>query len=123
MGKEIIDEFRSYRANMNEKLLAQVADLVLDNIAAPEDYLMNTGAWIEPATTLLGYDLGSINHFNYDQYGSSADGPVIHTDSSYPLTEMEGMSTIFYELGLGQTGPLTAVLLVPNGVDFTVVVK
>jgi len=100
-----------------------VSVLLSDDASVQSEVEMNTGAWIEPATTLTGYDLGSINHFNYDQYGSSADGPVIHTDSSYPLTEMEGMSTIFYELGLGQTGALTAVFLVPNGVDFTVVVK
>ncbi|MCK4514682.1 MAG: peptidase M30, partial [Spirochaetaceae bacterium] len=95
-----------------------VSVLLSDDPLAPSGFRMNTGGWIDSTVDTTTYSLGSINHFNYNPAG-----PVIHTASSYPLAEMEGMSTIFYELGLGQTGALTATLLVPNGVDFTVVVK
>jgi len=99
-----------------------VSVLLSDDETAPAEVQMNTGVWID-STVGTTYSLGSINHFNYDQEGFTAVGPRIHTESTYGLTEMEGMSTIFYELALNQTGALTAVLLVPDGVDYTVVVK
>lgn len=100
-----------------------VSVLLSDDGAAPSAVQMNTGAWMRSTVGSTDYYLGSINDFNYLQDGSLASGPVIHTSSSYTIGEMEGVSTIFYRLAESRTGTLTAVLLVPTGVDFTVVVK
>jgi peptidase M30-like protein/fibronectin type III domain protein len=99
-----------------------VAVLLSDSTTAPAGYRMNSGTWMSSSVTTT-YDLGSVDHFRYDREEWPGDGPQIHSASSYSLTEMKSLSTAYYKLAEDQTGLLTAVLLVPNGTDYTVVVK
>ena len=107
-------------------LLAEwgVSVLLSEDTAAPSAVRLNTGAWVDSASVLAGYDLGSIDHYNYLREGSLVDaGPLIYTPATYPGTRMEGTSLLFYELALGASGVVEASLLLPAGVSVTVVVK
>ena len=56
-------------------------------------------------------------------YKTSIRPTLIHTAGNYTLSVLDGMSVSYYRLAAGATGTVTAVLLVPVGANYTVVVK
>lgn len=95
-----------------------VSVLLSDKTSMPAPLRFNTGTWF---TDVLGYNLGSINHFNYSY--SSTTGPFI-----YPIADLENLdymsssSNLFVYAG-NLTGNQSWVFRMRDSLRLTVVVR
>jgi hypothetical protein len=101
-----------------------VAVLLSDRTDAPAGYRYNTGTFFTSTGGSTSYNLGSINFFNYQQYGLSGTGPVLFSgNGSVGSTAPLAASGTLYSALVGASGKKSWTIDLPASVNMSVVVK
>jgi hypothetical protein len=99
-------------------LLSQwaVAMLLSNDTGAVTDYRINTGTWQTTSTNGRSYSIGSINAHNY-----GAGFPLLTPSAGEFLETIPSSSSIFVQVGTGESETWTDTVDLPVGVSLTVV--
>jgi hypothetical protein len=118
----IFDTTNQAGVTMEDLLMQWGAAVVLsDDPTQLPPTRLNAGGWITSETTgLESYDLGSINHFNYDPELA----PVLNTGlPAVSVTPLPALSKVIYRVGTNLSGVVELEINAEPGTDFAVVVK
>ena len=94
-----------------------VAVLGSDRVDMPPGYRFNTGTWVTSTEGGIGYQLGSIDFFNY-----IPQPQVLTATGSVPSGMIDASSNVYFLAARGLSGSRSWTLEVPQGVGFNVVV-
>jgi hypothetical protein len=125
---QIVDAVSAYTGK-TESLSAllqrwSAAVLLSDHTDAPAGYVYNTGDFFDSSVGTATYRLGSMNFFNYHQYGSSDAGPILYSGNGAVGDERPlAASGTLYLAGADVMGKREWLVNLPNSVILTVVVK
>ncbi len=127
-GGQIVDAVSAFTGRT--ETLSQIfqcwsaAVLLSDRTDAPAGYRYNTGNFFTSTGGGTSYNLGSINFFNYQQYGGSGTGPLMDSgNGSVGSTTPRAASGTLYSAAIGATGKKDWTIDLPIRVNMSVVVK